>query len=80
MYSWEKRIRPTNDAGQPFPDQLDRSKTGVIYYVEPDGWDDSNPMDQEDYLTWEAEALEGSAQLTLPFVPLTEENIAALET
>lgn len=36
-------------------------------------------MDQEDYLTWEAEALEGSAQLTLPFVPLTEENIAALE-
>ncbi len=80
VYSWEKRIRPTNDAGQPFPDQLDRSKTGVIYYVEPDGWDDSNPMDQEDYLTWEAEALEGSAQLTLPFVPLTEENIAALET
>lgn len=79
VYSWEKRIRPTNDAGQPFPDQLDRSKTGVIYYVEPDGWDDSNPMDQEDYLTWEAEALEGSAQLTLPFVPLTEENIAALE-
>lgn len=49
VYSWEKRIRPTNDAGQPFPDQLDRSKTGVIYYVEPDGWDDSNPMDQEDY-------------------------------
>ena len=79
VYSWEKRIHPTNDAGQPFPDQLDRSKTGVIYYVEPDGWDDSNPMDQEDYLTWEAEALEGSAQLTLPFVPLTEENIAALE-
>lgn len=80
VYSWEKRIRGTNDNGEPFPDELDRSGTGVIYYVEPDGWDDSNPMDREDYLAWEREALEGSEQLTLRFLPLTEENIASLES
>lgn len=79
VYSWEKKIRAVNDRGEPFPDELDRSGAGVIYYVEPDGWNDSNPMDRADYLAWEREALGDSEQLTLQFLPLTEENIAAIE-
>lgn len=79
VYSWEKGIHPTNDTGEPFPDQLDRSKTGILYYVESGGWDDSTPLDQADYLTWEKAVLEDSPQRSLSFLPLTEENIAALE-
>lgn len=79
VYSWEKKIRAVNDRGEPFPDELDRSGAGVIYYVEPDGWNDSNPMDRVDYLAWERETLGDSEQLTLQFLPLTEENIAAIE-
>lgn len=60
--------------------RADRSGTGTVYYVEqPDGWYESDPMDQMDYVAWEAEALEQSQRLTRCFFPLTEENIMALE-
>ena len=78
--AWDKSFSTANDAGQPFPDVADRSDTGTVYYVEqPDGWYESDPMDQMDYVAWEAEALEQSQRLTLRFFPLTEENIMVLE-
>lgn len=80
VMAWDKSFSTANDAGQPFPDGADRSGTGTVYYVEqPDGWYESDPMDQMDYVAWEAEALEQSQRLTLRFLPLTEENIMALE-
>lgn len=80
VMSWDKSFSAVNDAGAPFPDQADSSGTGTVYYVErPEGWYQGEPMDQADYLIWEAEALGSSPQLTLRFFLLTEENIAALE-
>lgn len=37
-------------------------------------------MDREDYLAWEREALGGSDRLILEFLPLTEGNVADLES
>lgn len=75
--AWDKRRQATGYNGEPFPDEIDRSGTGTVYYV--GGWYEGEPMDRADYLAWEREALEGSGQLTLRFLPLTEENIAAIE-
>ena len=79
VHAWDKSLRSTNEWGESFPDTADRSGTGTVYYVEPDGWEESSPMDEADYLAWEEEALAGSPQLTLSFLPLTRESIAALE-
>lgn len=75
--AWDRRYHATDYDGRPFPDEIDRSGTGTVYYV--GGWYDGEPMDRADYLAWEREALEGSEQLTLQFFTLTEENIAAIE-
>ena len=75
--AWDKSRGATGEHGEPFPDAVDRSGTGTVYYVE--GWYEGEPMDRADYLAWEREALEGSDRLMLEFLPLTEENIAALE-
>lgn len=75
--AWDGHSHPTNYDGEPFPEEIDRSGTGTVYYVE--GWYEGDPMDRADYLAWEREALEGSDRLMLDFLPLTEENIASLE-
>lgn len=76
--AWDKSRCPTGEHGEPFPDEIDRSGSGTVYYV--GGWYEGEPMDREDYLAWEREALEGSDRLMLDFLPLTEENIASLES
>lgn len=75
--SWDK-IRGTGEHDEPFPEEVDRSGTGTVYYV--DGWYEGKPMDRADYLAWEREFLEDSDRLLLEFLPLTEENIAAVES
>lgn len=75
--SWDK-IRGTGEHDEPFPEEVDRSGTGTVYYV--DGWYEGEPMDRADYLAWEREFLEDSDRLLLEFLPLTEENIAAVES
>lgn len=74
--AWDK-IRGTGEHGEPFPEEADRSGTGTVYYV--GGWYEGDPLDRADYLAWEREVLGDSDRLMLDFLPLTEENIAALE-
>lgn len=76
--AWDKSRGATGEHGEPFPDEVDRSGTGTVYYVE--GWYEGEPMDREDYLAWEREALGGSDRLILEFLPLTEGNVADLES
>lgn len=76
--AWDKSRGATGEHGEPFPDEVDRSGTGTVYYVE--GWYGGEPMDREDYLAWEREALGGSDRLILEFLPLTEGNVADLES
>ena len=78
VMAWDKDRRATGEHGEPFPEEVDRSGAGTVYYV-GSGWYEGEPMDEADYLAWEQEALEGSAQLTLRFYALTEESIAAME-
>ena len=59
-----------------FPEEIDRSGTGVVYYVmEPDNYDLSKPMDLVDYEAWLSSHLEGAEALEFPYQDLTASNI-----
>lgn len=72
--SWNKRNREED-----FPDDVDTGGAGVVYYVNTDRYSGGRPIDQEAYLAWLEPYLGGAAEQSIPYQPLTEENIAALE-
>lgn len=77
--SWVQQLEPTNENGDPFPTWIDISGTGTVYYVESPNSQGTAPMDQSDYLAWEAETIPDSQRLTLNFLSLSQENIDTLE-
>ncbi len=59
-----------------FPTEVDRSGSGVVYYVmEADRYDLSSPMDAADYAAWEQTWQEGASVIEVPYRELTAENI-----
>ena len=63
-----------------FPQETDTSGSGIVYYIHPaqldaSQWDQVEPVDRSVYLSWLDETLQGSAERTLTYFPLTEENI-----
>ena len=65
-----------------FPDELDKDGDGYLYYIiiEPGGYapDYGTPMDNADYEAWLSSYTSGAAALEIPYMPLTEENIAVI--
>jgi len=82
-FAWEKAFAPTYymvDAEQPFPDDADKSGTGVVYYISDvcRQLDDTVPQDHTAYAEWLASYIGSASELSLEWYGLTEENIAAL--
>lgn len=73
VYSCDKEILESLDRGDEYPQEADKSNSGIVYYV-----NSTVPMDQEDYRLWERSWTEGGDPLSLDELPLTEENIASL--
>lgn len=76
--AWDKSFAPKNYQGEPFPDEADLSGSGIVYFIMEDGYDDTRPVDAEEYEQWLNQWLEGAEELTIPYQPLTEENIRQL--
>lgn len=79
--AWDKSVRETNDEGQPFPTQIDKSGTGVVYFIKGEGQDDFGaPVDQAEYLAWLDGVLAGAQELQIPYLDLNSENVALLRS
>ena len=77
--AWDKSYVAVDASGIPFPDDIDVSGTGFVYYIMPgDTYDDTAPVDSAVYQEWYDFYLAGANKITIPYIELTEENIAAI--
>lgn len=74
--AWEKSFASKDAAGNPFPEGTDTVGKGIVYYL--DGSD--TPVNQTDYEAWRSKQLPALKQMTLSYLPLTQENINNIDT
>ena len=72
--AWDREISDQNADFPAFPEELDVSGSGFLYYL--DG--DDTPVDEAVYLQWLEGHTEGSEPLPVQWFTLTEQNIARL--
>jgi hypothetical protein len=74
--AWEKSVASKDAAGNPFPADTDTNGKGIVYYL--DGSD--TPVNQTEYEAWRASLLPALKQMSLSYLPLTQENINNIDT
>lgn len=73
--AWEKAVFPTDNEGNPFPDEIDTSGSGFVYYLMKDTYETTNPVDVSEYEKWAGEYIGNAKEIALPYMDITEENI-----
>lgn len=64
-----------------FPSEVDTSGTGFVYYIMTDGqYGNQHPVDVSEYEAWLDSYIGEATELQLPFLDLTKENIAQIQT
>lgn len=77
--AWDKAYGETNEQGQPFPTEIDKSGAGIVYYImQGMDFDYSSPVDQSEYTAWLDQQIGSAKELQLQYFDLTEENVALL--
>lgn len=76
--AWDKAFTKTGADGAPFPDDIDVSGSGFVYYIMTGGaYEKTPPVDAADYQAWYDGYMHGASEITVPYLPLTAENIEA---
>lgn len=75
--TWDRAVSETNFEGQSFPAELDTDQSGVVFFLTQEGV--TRTLSQTDYTAWLEETLGGAEEVSLPYLPMTAENIAALQ-
>lgn len=78
VHAGDQRIFAESGAAEQYPGQADVSGAGRVYYIGTGGWGTA-PVDEADYLAWLAEHQGDGPERAVDYVPLTEENILAME-
>lgn len=76
--AWEKEFMEQDYDGNPYPEEIDEEKSGIVYYLMEGGAYDMTstvPVSKSIYEEWRKEQGLGSARIEIPFQELTEENI-----
>lgn len=77
--AWDKAFAPTGFSGEPFPDAIDVSGTGRVYYImESDAYDAGTPVDASVYNAWYDSYCNGASEMELTFTALTVQNIGKI--
>lgn len=75
--AWDKGFSETDYQNRPFPSDIDKSGTGVVYYIMEDGqYDTTNPVDASAYNAWVNAHIGGASEIQIQYMTLTEENIS----
>ena len=74
--AWDKTYAETDDQNNPFPSDIDKSGTGIVYYIMENGeYDTTHPIDASDYNAWVSTHIANASQIQIQYMDLTEENI-----
>lgn len=77
--AWDGTMFPEDFEGNPFPEDVDVSHSGYVYYImEYANYNTDHPVDEAEYQAWREGWLQGAGELTVPYQDLTEENISNL--
>ena len=77
--AWDKSYAETDSKNNPFPDDIDKSGTGFVYYIMTDGqYDTTTPVDAADYNAWLASYTANASQCPIEYQKLTQANISKL--
>jgi len=81
VYSADKDIMEQAGIGEEYPDEVDKSGTGRVYYVNFLFDSEAGPAgervwDSEEYFAWRDSLLGRAQEIDVPYRDLTEENIA----
>ncbi len=78
--AWDKSFSETDYQNRPFPSDIDKSGTGVVYYIMEDGqYDTTNPVDASAYDAWVDAHSGGASEMQIQYRNLTEENISQIK-
>lgn len=80
--AWEKAFREQDYDGNPYPEETDEEKSGIVYYLMEGGVYDMTstvPVSKSRYEEWRKEQGLGGARIEIPFQALTEENIGNIK-
>lgn len=76
--AWDGSVFGSDNNGRPFPEEIDTSGERMVYYlVGADEPTAGEPVDKSEYERWLRGYIGGAEQMTVPWLPLTPENIAA---
>ena len=76
--AWDRTV-----GSEAYPDEVDESGSGFVYYIYEDletEWDKIDPVDEAEYREWLSPYVGDGAELPIPFVELTAEQIQMLQT
>lgn len=78
--AWEKKTFPNDYSGNPYPDDVDTSKSGYVYYMYEDGETGENvtPVDESVYKAYVADTYGKGKKVQIDFKSITDANIAAI--
>lgn len=77
--AWDKNFAETDYQNNPFPSDVDKSGTGIVYYIMEDvGYDTTHPVDASEYNEWINSYIGTASEIQITYLDLTEENIAQI--
>lgn len=77
--AWDKNYDGSADQDNPFPDDIDISGTGYVYYIMEDGrYDTSHPVDASEYNAWIGSYLGNASEIQIDYMDLAEENVSLI--
>lgn len=73
--AWDKTLRDYDPIREmAYPEEIDTQKDGFVYVITENGQE--RFLNRQDYETWESALFDGKEPLTIPWMKMTEENIA----
>ena len=76
--AWDQVFYPKDYDGNPYPDAVDTSKTGIVYYIYEDVTKEVDPVDKSEYDSLVTDTYGSATEVTIDYVDITQENIDAI--
>ena len=76
--AWNKELYPQDFEGNAYPDEIDTSSTGTVYYLYEDVTKAVDPVDKTAYDKLARDTYGSAAKITIDYSDITQENIDAI--
>ena len=77
--AWDKEYFPKDVEGNAYQDDIDTSKTGIVYYLYSDLTKETTPVDVKEYDKLVNDTYGKSSKVKIPYQSITAENVAAID-